>query len=339
MGRPEDAELVSARRRAIVAAGVGLQLVAWSQFTVAQQSPADRRRIGALLYGSPDGWAFFRRDLVPALAKRGWIEGRNLSIDWRVVDNVELLPSEARALLGRGVDVVLTRGTPATRAFQNATTSRPIITGVGDPVGSGFAASLAAPGGNITGLSYATAETALKKLELLRELAGRLDELLVVASATMAGPAYYNDYVAVLGRVAREQRVPIQVIAIDTAADLQAAIKALRGTRHRGALVSNITTLAPEEMARAWLQAGIPTAFEDRGYVDAGGLMSYRFDWDDQTGRTAMQLDKVLRGTPPAQIPFEFPMLSQFVINARTAHALGIRISAALRTRADDVIE
>lgn len=326
----------NALRRAAIAAGASL--LGWQQFAAAQDQ-LTARRLGVLLLGAAQSWEFFRRDLVPALARHGWLEGRNLGINWRVVSDVERLPAEAKALVTSGVHVVLTRGTPATRALQAATSTLPIVTGVGDPVGSGFAASLASPGGNVTGLSYASAEMAIKELELLREMAPSIENVLLVVPAEPTRQDFYGDYTSIVVRAAQLQRVRHQVVAVSTLADLHAALKAASAVERPGALVSSIGAIDPAELARLWLRARVPAVFDQRGFVELGGLMSYRLNWDDQTGRTAAQLDKVLRGTAPSQVPFEFPTRSELVINATTARALGIVIPPALRLRADAVIE
>ena len=325
-----------AARRVIVMACAGWPWWGWPRCAFAQPTPS--RRLGVLLYGPAEAWEFLRRDLRPALAQRGWIEGRNLSVDWRVVDRVEQLEPEAKAMVARGAQALLTRGTPATRALRDATATIPIVTGVGDPVASGFAASLAAPGGNVTGLSYALSEAAAKRVELLREMVPRIGAILFVIPAALAGSSHYAELVDATRRAAGRLGVPQQVVGIGSPADLPAAIEAARRLPRPAALIANISAVAPADMAGAWLQAKVPTSFEDRVFVEVGGLMSYRFDWDDQTASTAAQLDQVLRGTPASQMPFQFPTKSQFVVNVATARALGIVLKPALRLRADEVI-
>src|SRR5215203_5381187 len=145
-----------------------------------------KRRLAVLLYGLADEWSFFPDELRAALGPLGWVEGSNLASEWRYAKDPELLRSHAAALVASAPDAILTRGTPATRALQQATKTIPILTGVGDPVGSGFARSFARPGGNITGLSWAQTETAQKQVELLRAMAPRLTTLLIVAHASRA---------------------------------------------------------------------------------------------------------------------------------------------------------
>jgi putative ABC transport system substrate-binding protein len=299
------------------------------------------RRLGVLLYDVELSWDFLKRELPPALAGLGWQEGRNLNWDWRFADgDPARLPLLAAGLLRDGADVLLTRGTPATRALQQATRTVPIVTGVGDPVGSGFAASLAAPGANITGLSYAQVETATKQLELLRELAPRTARVLLLLPANRA--PFAAELAATVERVARGFGLRPERALAAGADELRRALRTARDAGPRGALAAYVFSFGPiidpHELAQALLGAGVPAVFEQRFYVDAGGLMSYRLNWDDQTQRTAVQLAKVLRGENPATIPFELPTRSEFVVNARSAKALGLAIPAALRARADEVV-
>jgi putative ABC transport system substrate-binding protein len=327
------------RRRAALAAGAAA-LASGAAFTADRPGPA--RRLGALLLDGESSWTFFRRDLAPVLAELGWHEGRNLRSDWRFADgDPSRLAALAEALLREGADVLLTRGTPATRALQRATSRVPIVTGVGDPLGAGFAASLAAPGGNVTGLSYAVVEAITKQVELLREMVPGAARLLVLVQASRAPSS--AEPLAIVERVARAQSLVPQVVAAERLDDLRQAVRAARERHAPGALAafsfSFGAAILPEALAPALLQERVPAVFDQRGYVEAGGLMSYRLNWEDQTRRTAVQLDKVLRGENPAGIPFELPTRSELVVNARTARALGLVIPRALRVRADEVIE
>lgn len=299
------------------------------------------RQLGVLLFDTEASWDFLLRDLPPALALQGWEQGRNLSLSWQFANgDAGRLPGLCARLLEAGCHTILTRGTPCTRALQQATRTTPIVTGVGDPVGSGFAASLARPGANITGLSYAQVETAAKQIELLRTLAPRLRSLLVIAPANRR--AFAAEMSGPLERLARSLGLQVRALWPADAADLRGALReALDGQAPgtTGACVFSFgKLLEPAALAQALLQAGLPSAFEYRFYVEAGGLLSYRLNWTDQTASTARQLAKVLRGEDPAGIPFELPTRSELVINARTAAQLGLTVPQALRARADEVI-
>jgi putative tryptophan/tyrosine transport system substrate-binding protein len=310
----------------------------------AQAAPRDKpgRRLGVLLYDAAGSWDFLQRDLPPALAALGWQPGRNLALDWRFADgDPQRLPMLAEQLLALGCDALLSRGTPATRALAQATRTVPIVTGVGDPVGAGFAASLARPGSNVTGLSYAQVELVTKQLEFLRAIAPLARRLLVLVPASRA--RFVDELTAPAQRVARAQGLQPTVALAQGLDDVRQALLAARQGQPAHSVVALVLSfgesVAPPALAAALLQAGVPAVFEQRFYVEAGGLLSYRLDWDDQTRSTALQLAKVLRGEDPAAIPFELPTRSQLVINARSARTLGLALPPALRARADEVIE
>jgi putative ABC transport system substrate-binding protein len=306
---------------------------------VAGVSPtAGRRRLGALLFDAPESWRFLELDLAKALAVRGWIEGRNLETQWLYADGDPVrLQAHAQALARAGVDAILTRGTPATRALQQATRTVPIVTGVGDPVGAGFAATLARPGANVTGVSYADPEALQKRLELLRELRPRLARVTAVLDASRA--AFAAELSGPLERAARALGCTQRLRLASSLDEVRDALRSVPSTETEGALVYSFgSRIDPHAIADAALAARVPVMFDRRDYVDAGGLMSYDLRWDDQTGRTAEQIDQVLRGTSPAVIPFELPTHSEFALNVRTAQALGIAIPPALLARADRVV-
>ena len=296
------------------------------------------RRLGVLLFDTPAVWEFLQRELPPALAKLGWHEGRNLVIDWRFAGtDAAALPALAQLLVQAGAHALLTRGTPATLALQQATRTLPIVTGVGDPVAAGFAVTLAAPGGNITGVSYAATESVFKQLELLREMSPASTRLLVLQPKRQ-GQAL-TDVVA--SAVARAQRLRwvTSVHELDHLDDLRRVLSGVRVGERVAALAFNNSSITTADFAQGLLVARVPAMFNHRAFAEAGGLMSYRLNWEDQTRSTAIQVDKVLRGIKPAQIPFELPTRTEFVINLRTAGTLGVTVPQALRARADEVIQ
>ena len=326
------------RRDLILAFGLGALVV--PRAGVAALTPGTRR-LGVLLFDRAESWQFLAPELRRELADLGWIEGSNLSVTWRFADDdAARLPELAAAMARSGVDAVLTRGTPATLALQQATKTIPILTGVGDPVGAGFADSLARPGGNVTGLSYAVVETSRKRLELLREIVPGLSRLAIALPASRQG--FVRELTQALEVAAREFAITPQRVLIGTLDELSSALRRLTGAGREtvAAFVAGLgAEIEPTDVAKVALRARVPTMFEYRFYVEAGGLMSYRLNWENQTQRTAAQIDKVFRGASPAQIPFEFPTRSEFIINARTARALGLTIPQALVVRADEVIE
>ncbi|MBL8363454.1 MAG: ABC transporter substrate-binding protein [Rubrivivax sp.] len=320
------------RRAALLGgAGWGLGLHA------AQATP---RRLGVLMYDDASAWSARRAELERALAALGWTEGTSLRSDWRYAEGSEARLDElAGALVRSKVDTLLSNGVPATRALQRATRSVPIVTGIGDPVGMGYAQTLARPGGNVTGQSYAVVEAARKQIELLRELVPALASLALVLKANRrpyAGDITHGAQVA-----AREAGLATRLVLAADGAELERALRRGQGPGREGALVFGFTaSIEPAEAVGATRSARVPAVFEQRRYVELGGLASYQLDWGgNQVQRLAAQLDKVLRGADPAALPFEFPTRSEVALNMAAARALGLAVPASLRVRADHVIE
>ena len=316
----------------LAASGWRLALPAWAQS--AKRGP---RRLAILLFDRPENWEFLIVELRQELAALGWIEGSNLTIDARYAGgDAQRVAALAVALSTSGADAILTRGTPATRALQRATQSVPVLTGVGDPVGAGFAQSLAQPGGNITGISYALAETSHKQLELLREMVPGMSRLVFVLGAERA--AFVTEITGHAQAAANAAGMPTRTVVVADADALRKAFPPVEGRVAEAALVYGLA-FEPLETAALFVRARLATMYEHRSFAQAGGLMSYRLNWQNQTHRTAAQIDKVLRGERPAGIPFEFPTISELVVNARTARALGLTVPQAMRIRADELIE
>jgi putative ABC transport system substrate-binding protein len=325
---------MSRRRQWLVACGLGA--VVGSSFSA--PAATKPRRVGALLFDRQESWADFRDGLRSELAALGWVDGSSLAMDWRFAEgDAKRLPALAAALCNSGVDAIVTRGTPATRALQQATKSIPILTGVGDPVGSGFAQSFARPGGNISGISYALNEISQKQFELLREAVPRMSRLTFVVKSDRRATA--DETTRMVRSLARGAAIESRFVFAADAPELRKALPRAGDSGSEAALVHSFgASISPGEVAAIVLAARLPAMFDQRAYVDAGGLMSYRLDWENQTRRTAAQLDKVLRGTSPAQIPFELPTRSELVVNATTAKALGVTLPGTLLLQADAVV-
>jgi putative tryptophan/tyrosine transport system substrate-binding protein len=326
-------------KRRIILPAIGVAALAAGSAAWPQKSKPTSRRLGILLLDRPEIWAFFGPELRKEFARLGWIEGSNLTLEWRFAEgDAGRLPALAAATSRSGVDAILTRGTPATRALQQATKTVPILTGLGDPIGEGFAQSLAHPGGNITGISYALAETSRKQVELLREMLPRLTRLTIIMKSDQQ--AFANKITQAARSAAQESRITSRIVIAGSAVELRNAIQPRGETGTDAALVYGLgTSIEPVEIAAILLRAMLPGMFDQREYVDAGGLMSYRLNWENQTQRTVAQIDKVFRGESPAQIPFEFPTRSELIINAKTAKALGMIVPQTLVARADQVVE
>lgn len=297
-------------------------------------APSSAKRLAVLLFNRPELWEFFTRELRAELAALGWIEPRSLSIEWRYANgDPVLLQAQVAGLVASAPDAIVTRGTPVTQALQQATKTIPIVTGVGDPIGSGFAQTYAQPGGNITGISWAIVEMEAKNLELLRLMVPKLALLHVVVSPSFASAP--QPMVAAAGST----QLAIRHAVVSTVDELRAVLASDKRQGQVAAMVFGLPNIEPDLVARVALAERMPTMFQDRGYVDAGGLASYRLNWTNQTQRTAAQVDKIFRGESPGRIPFELPTVSEFVINRKTARLLGIDLPKSVLLRADALVE
>jgi putative tryptophan/tyrosine transport system substrate-binding protein len=277
--------------------------------------------------------------LVERLREFGWIESRNLTVEYRYAEGRSERYAEVAAEFVRlNVDVIVTYGTPAVAATKQATPAIPIVFAVaGDPVGSGLVASLARPGGNVTGLSLQKTDIADKRLELLREVVPSLRRLAVMANAGNPVPLLeMREVEATARRLGHE----VATFEIRRAEDIVPAFDALKGRADALYLCGDplvdtnrirIITLA--------LGAQLPSISDFPEYVEAGGLMSYGPNFPDLFRRAAGYVDRILRGTKPGDIPVEQPTKFYLVINLITAKALGLEPAATLLARTDKVIE
>ena len=277
--------------------------------------------------------------LVQRLGELGWIEGRTVAIEYRWAEGRSARLAEIAVEFVRlNVDVVLATGTAPAFAAKQATSAIPIVFAfAGDPVGTGLVASLARPGGNVTGMSNQATDLAAKRIELLREIVPRLRRLAVMAN--VAYPAAALE----MGEVqAAASTLGVEVSAFDVreSKDLGPAFEALKSQAEALFLVGDpLMTANRTRITALALAAQVPTIYVHGEYVSAGGLISYGANFPDLFRRAAEVVDKILRGTKPADIPVEQPTKFDLVINLKTAKALGLDIPATLLARADEVIE
>lgn len=297
------------------------------------------RTIGLLGSGSEAAQQEWTTALVRRLAQLGWIEGGNLKIAYRWAEGRnERFAEIAAELVKLNVNLILTHNTVPTLAVKQATSTIPIVFATaGDPVGSGIVASLARPGGNVTGLSGQAPDTAGKRIELLREMMPGLQQLGLL---TETG----NSYAALDGkevqRAARTLNVEVRTIELRAGDDIDATIASLKG-QVQALYVLPIPHFYANRnrITAASIASGLPTMYVIREYVQAGGLISYGPNWPSMWRRAADLVVKVLTGVNPGDIPVEQPTEFDMVINAGTAKALGLTVPPALFTRADEVIE
>ena len=274
------------------------------------------------------------------LAERGYVEGPSLVIAYRSAEGrTERFVALAAELVRSKVDLILTRGTPATLAAKRATSEIPIVmAAVSDPVESGLAASLARPGGNVTGLTSASAELAPRRLELLKALVPKMSRVAVYSNHdNLAAQATWKD----TDQAARS--MGLEAMLLDVRSSEQIAPAFEKAVRERAdALLVGIETLAQSNRAVIVELAGrhrLPAMFSAREFVDAGGLVSYGVNYSDLYYRAAGYADRNFKGAKPGELPIERPTKFSLFINRRTANSLGVVIPPDLLLRADWTVD
>jgi putative tryptophan/tyrosine transport system substrate-binding protein len=297
------------------------------------------RLIGFMGASSASTQAPWAAAFTQRLRELGWIEGRTIAIEYRWAEGkAERVAEIVAEFIRLKVDVIVTHSNPLVAAAKQATSTIPIVFGAaGDPVTTGLVASLARPGGNITGLSLQQTDTAGKRLELLREVVPGFHQLAIMANVDNAGARLE---LADVQAAARALGIAAATAEIRRTADIGPAFEALRD-RAEALYVCNDPFLNANTIRINTLAAAmrLPTIFNFRENVETGGLMSYGANVPDLFRRAADYVDKILRGAKPGDIPVEQPTKFELVFNLTTAKALGINISPALLARADQVIE
>jgi len=295
--------------------------------------------IGFLGAGTPSSQGQWLTAFVQRLRELGWIEGSTVAIEVRWAEgrnerNVEI----ANEFVRRKVDVIATYATAPTLAAKQATVVIPIVSAVmADPVSAGLVVSLGRPGGNVTGLSNQTADLAGKRIELLREVVPDLRRLAVLANVNNPGAVQEVGEIQTSGR---KLGLDVAVLEIRRSEDIAPAFEALKGGAQALYVTGDPLIVANRVRINAMsVVARLPAIYNQRIYVEAGGLMSYGPDNPDLFRRAAELVDKILRGAKPADLPVEQPTKFELVINLNTAKVLGIAIPQAMFARADEVID
>jgi putative ABC transport system substrate-binding protein len=317
---------------------LGGAAVAWPLAARAQQR-SRLPTIGVLGGATPSAESQRVAALVQRLHELGWIEGRTIAIEYRWAEGRSARLAEIAAEFVRlGVDVVFATGTAPALAAKKATSVIPIVFPfAGDPVGTGLVASLARPGGNVTGMSNQATDLAAKRIELLREIVPHLRRLAVVANAGYPAAALEKSEVEA---AARALDLEVAAFEVRESKDIAPAFEALKGKADALFLVGDpLMTANRIQVTSLALAARLPTIYVHREYVDAGGLASYGPNFPDLFRRAAEVVDKILRGAKPGDIPVEQPTKFELVINLTTAKALGLSIPESFLLRADEVIE
>jgi len=288
-----------------------------------------------------EGPAFFAA-FREGLQKLGWIEGRNIRLDTRWVspEDAEARQRFAKELVALQPDLILSSVTPTTAALLQQTRTIPIVFAtVSDPVGSGFVASLARPGGNVTGFQALLSSLGGKWLELLKEIAPRVANVAMLFNPAVApyAEAFLDPFKAAASSFAVE---PIAASVRDTS-ELEAVIAAQARAQNGGLIVMPDTFMDVHRAEIISLAArfGVPAIYPRRPFTEVGGLLSYGIDQLDSYRRAAIYVDRILKGEKPSELPVQAPVKFELVINLKTAKALGLEVPWFLRQRADEVVE
>jgi putative tryptophan/tyrosine transport system substrate-binding protein len=304
------------------------------------QTPARVHRIGFLsvlsLTNNPHDLEAFRQ----GLRELGYVEGQNIAIEYRFAEGrPERLPALAAELVHLKVDVIVTAAPAAPEAAQRATNTIPIVFAVvGDPVAVGLVASVARPGGNITGLSSMAPEVVGKQLELLKEVAPKISRMAVLQNpSNQAHPFVLRQAEG----AARTLGLQLHIVQAGTPAEIDAAFATMRSQRAGGVLILRDSFFLAQRAQIAALAAKdrLPSVYGLKEQAEAGGLMAYGASTPPMYRRAATYVDKILKGAKPSDLPVEQPTKFELVINLKTAKALGLTIPPSLLQRADEVIQ
>ena len=335
MDRPSRRQFL---QRSLALAGVSL-LSGCGLLPSRSQQGARIPRIGFLGSGSAE--SFNREPFVQGMRDLGWVEGQTVAIEWRFAEATpEALPALAAELVRLPVDIVVTSGTPATLAVKTATSTIPIVqaVGAGDLVQEGVVASLAHPGGNVTGLTAISVELTAKRLDLLKQTIPGLRRVAVLWNPTFvsAASAFGETQAA-----AQALGIRLQSLEVRSPDELESLLAAATGQQADALilLTDSITVVHGARIARRAATSRLPSIFDRRAYAVEGGLIGYGPDFLDMPRRAATYVDKILKGARPADLPVERPARFDFVINLQTARDIGLTIPQEVLMQATEVVQ
>ena len=309
-------------------------------FPADAQQPSKFPRIGYLTGATPDGQLDRIEAFRQGLRELGYVEGKDIVIEWRSAEGkLDRLSAFAAELVRLKVDVIVTAGATGTGPAKEATTAIPIVMAQdGDPVATGIVASLARPGGNITGLSTLAPELSGKRLELLKEIVPKFSRVAIFGTSTQPNYTQLSHEVEL---AAIAFGVKLQNLDILGAKDIETAFRAA-GREHAGAvlvLASSVIFSQRPQILELAVKSQLPVIFPQNEYVEEGGLMSYAPNYADLFRRAATYVDKILKGAKPAELPVEQPTKFEFIINLKAAKQIGLTIPPNVLARADKVIK
>jgi putative tryptophan/tyrosine transport system substrate-binding protein len=308
-------------------------------FSAQAQQPIKISRIGFLSGASPFTNVPRHEVFREGLRELGYVEGKNIVIEYRYAEGkLDQLRGLAAELVRLNVDVILTAGPGPTRAAKAATSTIPIVMAQdNDPVADGLIASLARPGGNITGLSTFAPELSGKRLEILREVVPKLARVGVLGNSTFPG---YAPMMREMELAAKVFKVQLQYLDVLRREDIETAFQAASKGRADAVLTLTSAILSTQraQIIELAVKNRLPTMYHNSQFVEAGGLMAYSANLTDLFYRSATYVDKILKGAKPADLPVEQPTKFEFIINLKTAKQIGITIPPNVLARADRVI-
>jgi putative tryptophan/tyrosine transport system substrate-binding protein len=303
------------------------------------QQPTKVPRVGWLTAASLTAISFRTEAFRQGLRELGYVEVKNIVIEWRSPEGKpDLMPTLAAELVRLKVDVIVTGGGGATRPAKAATSTIPIVMAQDrDPVGNGFVVSLARPGGNITGLSTLSPEISGKQLELLKEIVRRLARVAFLTNSNSEASALVLNE---METAAKALGVQLPVLDVRGPKDIETAFRAATKGRADAVLVLGgpVFNSQRTQIAALAIKSRLPAIYDQRAYVEAGGLMSYGVSFTDLDRRAATYVDKILKGAKPADLPVEQPTKFEFIINLKAAKQIGLTIPPNVLARADRVI-
>jgi len=309
-------------------------------FAAEAQQPKKVPRIGFLGFTSLSAIAARIEAFQQGLREFGYVEGKNIVVEYRSAEGeLDRLPELAAELVRLKVEIIVTSGPSVTRAVKEATTTIPIVMGFDtDPVGNGFVASLARPGGTITGLSVVSPEISGKQLELLKEIVPKLSRVAVLGNSTVPGN---EQALRETELAAGAFGVKLQYLDVQNPKEIELAFRAASKGRAEAVLVlgSQVVTSNAKQFAELAVKDRLPAIYWSPEFVEAGGLMTYSVSITDLFRRAATYVDKILKGEKPANLPIEQPKKFEFIINLKAAKQIGLTIPPNVLARADKVIK
>jgi putative tryptophan/tyrosine transport system substrate-binding protein len=328
-------------RRAFVAGAAGLGLVAGcGRLPWQAEAPAKVPRIGVLAFVTADPSAADNAAFRQGLRDLGYSEGQNITLEWRSPgDRRDQLPALTAELIGLPVDVIVAQGFAATEAAKQASTTIPIVMAFStDPVRVGQVASLARPGGNLTGLATLTGQLVGKRLELLRDTVPGLARVAMLGNPAVVERAFEFEETAA---AAQALGLGLQSVELRSGRDLESAFASILQGRAEALVVQGnvVTNNHRPEIGDFATAHRLPTMTTRRAFVEDGSLLSYGPDFLEMNRRAAYYVDRILRGTKPADLPVEQPMRFEFVVNMKTAQALGITFPNEIMLQVTEVIQ